>query len=672
MTNIVISGRVTDLQTDDLDKKLILAIQYVCNGDGIRVPWEKVGAVMGEGITDGAVIQHMAKLRQRMVALDLSVPPPLKRGGGYALPIPGANLGSSRSTLSKNTRVVTGAQSSSSAAAGKKKAENYGADETSDSEVAFGKTRSKRFKQGSKDKTRSSEAKTYESEEDEEPVSSRVGEKRKHQRGETRSPPSKSQKKEETKTSESAIRARRSTAKYDDFKESASGEYEESHIVDAEHDVIERDFVAARATFLRSETPDDDAPSKVVVLQLGNSERSRKMLEELDYTSGNETDFDSESEEEYEMQEEISEDVSNVNVATTSSPQVVNEQPEYEAFGFDQPSRDDFHPSVNNFGNAMGLPDSPQAAAYPMLRHTAYPPINLLNSASTISNGVSLYADNSTIADVQGEIYRFPNESFNDQILTGSGNLPSSGMHGNVYDFACQTPGGQDFGHNWINPVRDHSALNSHQISSHHGVHRFSTAEYDSARASSSLYVPTRNGSGYNTPNPFNQIGDPNGGQHIGGPSQHANFGDSSILHSGMACDMVANRHNRDMLNQIVGAHYQSYSVDRDVNREQLFPATQQQRLSQSVHGAAQYANGRSTSNEPSLTLNATTGYYDPSPLDNTSVAGFDSSQSHSPGQVQVDTHDGLGNGDEYVMMDDAFDFDSFDADFGHEENTFA
>ena len=35
---------------------------------------------MGEKFTEGAIIQHLAKLRQKMVANDMPVPPPLKRG----------------------------------------------------------------------------------------------------------------------------------------------------------------------------------------------------------------------------------------------------------------------------------------------------------------------------------------------------------------------------------------------------------------------------------------------------------------------------------------------------------------------------------------------------------------------------------------------------------------
>ena len=65
-----------------MDKKLLLAMQYSCNFAGLAVPWNDIGIIMGTGITGGAVIQHLAKLRIRMVGQGLSVPPPLRRGGG--------------------------------------------------------------------------------------------------------------------------------------------------------------------------------------------------------------------------------------------------------------------------------------------------------------------------------------------------------------------------------------------------------------------------------------------------------------------------------------------------------------------------------------------------------------------------------------------------------------
>lgn len=67
-------------EIDELDKQLLLTIQSVCNIAGIKIPWDKVGQSMGNNISEGAVVQHLAKLRQRMSGQGLDVPPPLKRG----------------------------------------------------------------------------------------------------------------------------------------------------------------------------------------------------------------------------------------------------------------------------------------------------------------------------------------------------------------------------------------------------------------------------------------------------------------------------------------------------------------------------------------------------------------------------------------------------------------
>jgi hypothetical protein len=57
-----------------------LSIQYACNEAGLRIPWDNVAKLMGEKFSDGAIVQHMSKLRQKMVENNLPVPPPLKRG----------------------------------------------------------------------------------------------------------------------------------------------------------------------------------------------------------------------------------------------------------------------------------------------------------------------------------------------------------------------------------------------------------------------------------------------------------------------------------------------------------------------------------------------------------------------------------------------------------------
>ncbi|KAK5382378.1 hypothetical protein LTR20_005987 [Exophiala xenobiotica] len=66
--------------TDDLDKDVLLCVQYVCVEAGIKIPWARVAEVMGPHFTEGAIVQHLAKLRNLMDYHKIPVPPPLKRG----------------------------------------------------------------------------------------------------------------------------------------------------------------------------------------------------------------------------------------------------------------------------------------------------------------------------------------------------------------------------------------------------------------------------------------------------------------------------------------------------------------------------------------------------------------------------------------------------------------
>lgn len=81
---------------------------------------------MGEGITGGAVIQHLAKLRIRMVEQGLPVPPPLRRGGGNGR----ISTSASSRTKAKATPPKNG--KANKAASKKTKAESKKADPGSD------------------------------------------------------------------------------------------------------------------------------------------------------------------------------------------------------------------------------------------------------------------------------------------------------------------------------------------------------------------------------------------------------------------------------------------------------------------------------------------------------------------------------------------------------------
>ncbi|GAQ06784.1 hypothetical protein ALT_4105 [Aspergillus lentulus] len=65
----------------DLDELLLLTIQSVCNTKNVKIPWADVASTMGHNVTEGAIVQHLSKLRSRRVDGGKVVPPPLRRGG---------------------------------------------------------------------------------------------------------------------------------------------------------------------------------------------------------------------------------------------------------------------------------------------------------------------------------------------------------------------------------------------------------------------------------------------------------------------------------------------------------------------------------------------------------------------------------------------------------------
>ena len=120
-----------------MDKKLLLAMQYQCNFAGLAVPWNDIGTIMGEGITGGAVIQHLAKLRTRMVTQGLSVPPPLKRGGGGSRISTSSSSGSkakAKTTPTKNENAQANVKSTKPSRAKPKKAGKKVAPDSDESE----------------------------------------------------------------------------------------------------------------------------------------------------------------------------------------------------------------------------------------------------------------------------------------------------------------------------------------------------------------------------------------------------------------------------------------------------------------------------------------------------------------------------------------------------------
>ncbi|KAI9853161.1 MAG: hypothetical protein M1838_000017 [Thelocarpon superellum] len=72
---------LTPFSTDEKDQRLLLCIQYGCNEKGVKLPWDNITRVLDPQISEGAIIQHLSKIRQRLESHGVPVPPPLRRGG---------------------------------------------------------------------------------------------------------------------------------------------------------------------------------------------------------------------------------------------------------------------------------------------------------------------------------------------------------------------------------------------------------------------------------------------------------------------------------------------------------------------------------------------------------------------------------------------------------------
>ena len=169
LSHFVFLRLLANVTADAMDKKLLLAVQYQCNSIGLAIPWNDIGTLMGPKITGGAVIQHLAKMRTRMITQNLSVPPPLRRGGG------GARISTTTTSSAPKTKTAStkkgdsgkANQTSTKAMPGKskkagKKAPSSDSDESDedddwkddDSDAEYGEPRAKRAKTSAKGSTR--------------------------------------------------------------------------------------------------------------------------------------------------------------------------------------------------------------------------------------------------------------------------------------------------------------------------------------------------------------------------------------------------------------------------------------------------------------------------------------------------------------------------------------
>lgn len=157
-----------------MDKKLLLALQFCCNAVGLAVPWNDIGSIMGDQISGGAVIQHLAKLRIRMVEQGLSVPPPLRRGGH------GARISTSATSHTKANATPAKISKANNAAPKKTKKGakkvDPGSDDSEedgdgwvnddDSDAEYGERPAKRVKSNAKGASRPRKMKAEDSEEE--------------------------------------------------------------------------------------------------------------------------------------------------------------------------------------------------------------------------------------------------------------------------------------------------------------------------------------------------------------------------------------------------------------------------------------------------------------------------------------------------------------------------
>ncbi len=280
-----------------MDKKLLLTIQSVCNAEGVKVPWDKVGKIMGDKISDGAVIQHLAKLRQRMVSQGLSVPPPLRRGGGSLIST-GYSGGSS---IARSNNQI-GATPGHAQRTGEEDEEEFDVDKATDMEEDYGQARSKRTKRGNKKENTAWKASgepkgkieiKVEDSDDHEDTSAdlkvaQMEGSKKRKRDIKQAGIGKGKGLPKQKGLQSSNRARRSSVDYAEL----NGGYDTNDDYDSGEG---EEYVGAGAPYMKFAESDEDedrideqpgsqaksaTPSKVVVLQVGKLNQTAQPLEE--------------------------------------------------------------------------------------------------------------------------------------------------------------------------------------------------------------------------------------------------------------------------------------------------------------------------------------------------------------------------------------------------------
>ena len=605
-----------------MDKKLLLTIQYVCNGDGVRIPWDKVGRIMGAQISDGAVIQHLAKLRQRMVAQNLSVPPPLRRGGGYmTTTFPNANLGS-ESVSSKKGKSIAVARSPSSMGVNYDDEDEFDVDKASDSGEDFGTTRSKRVKREAKNSRRSSKVKVVESDDDNE-IPSKIGVKRKRQ-GETSFAPSNEQK-GKAMSSKAISSGHRSTTGYDSHAEIDSSDEVNDITVKRDPEYISgrTQFVGTSARYLRvhdlaqPETKERkaviqtysslqhkfDSSSKIIVLRFGDSKRFENLLEDLGVMG---LRFDDASETESsndDGEEEIETPLNNgeddiVDDSTHAAANIDSTAPSRDLLmDVNQAEGSKLDSLPTQYGMPGVLQTAP-AATKGNVSYTPYPQLGNLSLGTATFNDVNLHvtdplytaekmidSTSSFSTGFQEGSYVAPDGPSAHQGLTDSRSSLTSSMWGNGYQPSSISESYPNMTSSWNHEEDTYASLGGLRVATgsdldwnkmpgpaaqnrRYSGHQISPINFDSAL--NALYDPLSQSTGYTSPGDFNR----GGGVTLEYDNGNQGAQDQSHLEAVRGLDV--NRFRPEYLTQAIPNRYQDYPAANGPDQQSSFLGSQQ------------------------------------------------------------------------------------------------
>ena len=70
LQSIVEIDKLTLNRTDEIDRRLLLMIDSTCKEEGVKLPWTKIAAALGPKFSEGAIIQHLAKMRNKVLEAD--------------------------------------------------------------------------------------------------------------------------------------------------------------------------------------------------------------------------------------------------------------------------------------------------------------------------------------------------------------------------------------------------------------------------------------------------------------------------------------------------------------------------------------------------------------------------------------------------------------------------